>query len=137
MLRVQLIAALGIILICFLSAQGMYGEDLHNAIYLAERSPASVDSSFEQEFVIAYSFEEPDNSYSETQLRRFEIIFFISLPASVIFTLAGIGAFRAGTRLSGNLRPVEYQYLVLSACGISLSIALRDNRVVYRKGGIQ
>ena len=81
---------------------------------------------------ISYNFED-DDEYQETQLRRFETIFFISLPASFLFSFLGFTAYRWASGKSGSFAPMEYRYLIFSTIGISLSIAIRDNRVTYRK----
>ena len=81
---------------------------------------------------ITYNFEE-DDEYQETQLRRFETIFFISLPASFLFNFLGFTAYRWASGKSGSFAPMEYRYLIFSTIGTSLSIAIRDNRVTYRK----
>ena len=83
--------------------------------------------------IITYDFDEKDQDYEETQLRRFETIFFISLPAGVIFSLLGVLAFRGATGISGPFTRIEYPYIFLSSVGISLSIAFHDNRVTYKK----
>jgi hypothetical protein len=82
---------------------------------------------------IKYDFDEKNQEYEESQLRRFETVFFISLPAGVIFSLLGVLAFRGATGLTGPFTPMEYQYVFLSAVGISVSIAFHDNRVTYKK----
>ena len=81
---------------------------------------------------ITYNFEE-DDEYQETQLRRFETIFFISLPASFLFSFLGFTAYRWASGSSGSFAPMEYRYLIFSTIGTSLSIAIRDNKVTYRK----
>lgn len=81
---------------------------------------------------ITYNFEE-DDEYKETQLRRFETIFFISLPASFLFSFLGFTAYRWASGRSGSFAPMEYRYLIFSTIGTSLSIAIRDNKVTYRK----
>ena len=83
--------------------------------------------------LITYEFEEKDDEYEETQLRRFETIFFISLPVGAIFSLLGVLAFRGATGLTGPFTQIEYQYVFLSAVSISVSIAFHDNRVIYKK----
>jgi hypothetical protein len=83
--------------------------------------------------IIEYDFDEKDQDYEETQLRRFETIFFISLPAGVIFSLLGVLAFRGATGISGPFTSLEYPYIFLSTVGISLSIAFHDNRATYKK----
>lgn len=76
-------------------------------------------------------FEEKDRGYTETPLRRFEIVFFISLPVSILFTLAGTAAFKAGQGRPIDFTSAEYSYILVSSLGISFAIALRDSRVVY------
>lgn len=104
-------------------------------------APERVNTGFEslyplnEEAVIFPS--EEDRDYEETEIRRFEIVFFVSLPASILFSLAGIGMFRAGSGRTGNLITPEYGYLLLSSAGISFAIALHDNRAVFRKKGIR
>ena len=82
---------------------------------------------------IAYNFTQKDRDYQETQLRRFEIIFFISLPASFLFSFLGFTAYRWASGRSGSFTPMEYQYLILSTIGTSLTIAIHDNKMTYRK----
>jgi hypothetical protein len=81
---------------------------------------------------ITYNFDE-DDEYQETQLRRFETIFFISLPASFLFSFLGFTAYRWASGRSGSFTSMEYRYLIFSTIGTSLSIAIGDNRVTYRK----
>jgi hypothetical protein len=76
-------------------------------------------------------FEEKDRDYTETPLRRFEIVFFISLPVSILFTLAGTAAFKAGQGRPVDFTSTEYSYILVSSLGISFAIALNDNRIVY------
>ncbi len=86
--------------------------------------------------IVAFSFEDKDIDYEETQLRRFEIIFFISLPVTFILSLAGLGAFKLASGSSGGFRSIDYQYIALSSVALSFAVALHDNRVVFHKGGI-
>ncbi|MGQ9616967.1 MAG: hypothetical protein ACUVWJ_11285 [Spirochaetota bacterium] len=134
MLRLFSAATIVVILLGSFYVREMHGEETRKPILLTEYSDIERNNTFEKALMIEYTFEQDEIVYSESQFRRFETIFFISLPAGVILTLAGIGAFRAGSGLTGGLRPIEYQYLILSACGISFTIAIRDNRIVYRKG---
>jgi hypothetical protein len=83
------------------------------------------------------SFEDKDRDYTESQLRRFEIIFFISLPVSLFFSFAGAAAFKAAAEGEIQFSSLDYSYILLSSIGISFSIGLHDNRVVYRKGHYQ
>jgi hypothetical protein len=99
-----------------------------------ETSIAGSDNQFNQAgSLITYEFDEKDEEYDETQLRRFETIFFISLPVGVIFSLLGVLAFRGATGVTGPFTQIEYQYVFLSAVSISASIAFHDNRVTYKK----
>jgi len=83
---------------------------------------------------VSYSFEEKDADYEESQLRRFEIVFFISLPASLFFSLAGAAVYKAASGEPVSFTSLDYGYLLLSSVSISFSIALRDNRMVFHKG---
>lgn len=134
MLRLFSAGTIIMILLGFLNVMETHGEEAQSTILLTGLLHEE-NNIIDKALTIEYSIEQAEKSYSESQLRRFETIFFISLPAGVILTLAGIGAFRAGSGLKGSLRPIEYQYLIFSACGISFTIAMRDNRIVYRKGG--
>jgi hypothetical protein len=87
----------------------------------------------DKEYTINYDLGEANIDYQETQLRRFETIFFISLPASFLFSFLGLIVFRGVTGTSEAFSQLEYQYLVFSSIGISMSIALNDNRAVYRR----
>ena len=80
---------------------------------------------------INYDFTEKDADYEETPLRRFEIVFFISLPVSLLITFLGIEGYRVVSGTVGPFTPIEYQYLILSTLGISITVALRDNEVVF------
>jgi hypothetical protein len=82
---------------------------------------------------ISYDFTQKDADYQETPLRRFEIVFFISLPVSLLITFLGIEGYRIVSGTIGPFTPIEYQYLVLSTLGISFTVALRDNEVVFLK----
>ena len=75
----------------------------------------------------------------ETRFRRFEIVFFTSLPASVILSLLGVIAFRNVAGNTGDFSAVEYRYLALSTIGMSLGIAASDLKNTgiqksYRRG---
>lgn len=79
--------------------------------------------------------ENPPNEvseYDETRLRRFEIVFLISMPVSFVFSLAGLGVFRALSGRGGGFGPMDYTYLLASSVGISLSIALHDYKEVFK-----
>jgi hypothetical protein len=78
-------------------------------------------------------FEEED--YEETQLRRFEIIFFISLPITLALSFAGLSAYKTAVRSWGSFETHDYAYLALSSFSLSFSVALHDNRVVFKKSG--
>ena len=83
--------------------------------------------------ITTFDLTEKDADYKETPLRRFETIFFISMPAAAIFSLLGVVSFRGASGVSGPFTSNEYLYIVLSTIGISFSIALNDNRITYRK----
>ena len=70
----------------------------------------------------------------ESRLRRSEIIFFISLPASVLLSLLGVIAFRGASRKNEGFSQIEYQYIALSSIGISLSVAMRDAKSTKKRG---
>jgi len=72
-----------------------------------------------------------EEKYSETSLRRFEIIFIISVPVALGFSFIGVLGYRAISGKVGPLSPEEYRYLVLSTTGICFSIALNDYRVMH------
>jgi hypothetical protein len=81
--------------------------------------------------------EEPDRK--ETSFRRFEILFFTSLPVTTLISLLGVIAFRSAAGHTGDFSAVEYQYLALSTIGMSLYIAVSDSRSnridkTYRRG---
>ena len=82
---------------------------------------------------VSYDFTQKDADYEETPLRRFEIVFFISLPVSLLITFLGIEGYRVVSGTIGPFTPIEYQYLILSTLGISFTVALRDNEVVFLK----
>jgi hypothetical protein len=82
---------------------------------------------------INYDFTEKDADYEETPLRRFEIVFFIALPVSILITFLGIEGYRVVSGTVGPFTQLEYQYLILSTLGISFTVALRDNEVVFFK----
>jgi len=82
---------------------------------------------------ISYQFEGENSRYRETPLRRFETVFFISLPASALLSFLGVTAYRGAARKTGNFSPSEFIYIALSTIGISLSIAAHDNRSLYGK----
>lgn len=84
-------------------------------------------------FSVSYEFEDDDSRYRETPLRRFETVFFISLPAGALLSFLGLTAYRAAAGKTGVLLPSEYVYIALSTIGISLSIAAHDTRSRYRK----
>lgn len=73
-----------------------------------------------------YSDFNSDGGYKETSFRRFEIIFFISLPVSFLLTLGGTLLYKQASGNRGNFIDIEYSYLTLSSVGISASVAIRD-----------
>jgi hypothetical protein len=95
--------------------------------------PPGMDAGEREEMLIIplADVEEKDRDYTETPLRRFEIVFFISLPVSILFTLAGTAAFKAGQGRPVDFTSAEYSYILVSSLGISFAIALHDSRIVY------
>jgi hypothetical protein len=77
---------------------------------------------------------ETGTTAEEPRSRRFETIFFISLPASVLLSLLGVLAFRGASRKSEGFSQIEYQYVVLSSIGISMSVAMRDAKSTQKRG---
>jgi hypothetical protein len=82
---------------------------------------------------ISYDFSEKDRGYEESPLRRFEIVFFISIPVSLLITFLGIEGYRVLSGQTGGFTPVEYQYMIFSTLGISLGVALKDQQAVFLK----
>ena len=78
---------------------------------------------------------EEDGEYEETPARRFEIIFLISLPMTLALSFAGLAAYKAASGTWGDYQNADYVYLSLSTISLSLSVAIRDHRVVYKKRG--
>jgi hypothetical protein len=76
-----------------------------------------------------------DIDYDETPLRRFEIIFLISLPVTLALSFAGLAAYKAGAGTWGSFETIDYTYLILSSISLSFSVAIHDNRVVFKKRG--
>lgn len=83
--------------------------------------------------IILYNLKRDDEN--ESLLRRFEIIFFISLPVSTGLSLAGLLGYRTISGRNGSFSGAEYMYLALSSTGISLSIAFNDYLKTKRKPG--
>jgi hypothetical protein len=82
---------------------------------------------------INYDFTEKDRGYEESPLRRFEIVFFISIPVSLLITFLGIEGYRVFSGQTGGFTPVEYQYMIFSTLGISLGVAFKDQQAVFLK----
>ena len=82
---------------------------------------------------ISYDFTEKDRGYEESPLRRFEIVFFISIPVSLLITFLGIEGYRVLNGQTGGFTPVEYRYMIFSTLGISLGVALKDQQAVFLK----
>lgn len=82
---------------------------------------------------ISYDFTEKDRGYEESPLRRFEIVFFISIPVSLLITFLGIEGYRVLSGQTGGFTPVEYRYMIFSTLGISLGVALKDQQAVFLK----
>ncbi|MBN2325452.1 MAG: hypothetical protein JXQ30_17135 [Spirochaetes bacterium] len=80
-----------------------------------------------------FDFTDKDSDYEETPLRRFEIIFLISLPVSLLITFLGVEGYRVLGGQVGAFNQVEYRYLILSTVGISLGVALTDQQAVFMK----
>jgi len=70
--------------------------------------------------------------YNESSFRRFEIIFFISLPISFLLSFGGTLLYKEISGNRGSLNEIEYSYLTLSSIGISFSVALRDYFITKR-----
>ncbi len=107
---------------------------IENSIYADETIPFKNHlDSFIPQNIITYELTEKDADYEESQLRRAEIVFFISMPVSLLITFLGIQAYRGISGRMGSFTSIEYQYLIISTLGISFTIALKDNRVVFWK----
>jgi hypothetical protein len=78
---------------------------------------------------------EEDGEYEETPFRRFEIIFFISIPMTLALSFAGLAAYKAAAGNWGNYETTDFLYLSLSTFSLSLSVAIHDYRVIYKKRG--
>jgi hypothetical protein len=81
---------------------------------------------------------EENGEYEETPFRRFEIVLFISIPMTLALSFAGLAAYKvtAGTWEGwGNFENVDKLYLSLSTFSLSLSVAIHDYRVIYKKRG--
>jgi hypothetical protein len=76
-----------------------------------------------------------DEEYEETPVRRFEIIFFISMPVTLGLSFAGIAGYKLASGTWGSFQNIDYLYLALSTVSLSFSVALHDHRVVYKKKG--
>jgi hypothetical protein len=76
-----------------------------------------------------------DVDYDETPFRRFEIIFLISIPVTLALSFAGLAAYKIGAGTWGNFETIDYSYLILSSISLSFSVAIHDNRVVFKKRG--
>jgi hypothetical protein len=73
------------------------------------------------------------NEYEETQIRRFETVFFISLPVSFLLSFLSTILYREFAGKTEYFTEQEYGYIILSSIGISMSIAIRDNRIVFHQ----
>jgi hypothetical protein len=78
---------------------------------------------------------EEDDEYEETPARRFEIIFLISLPMTLALSFAGLAVYKAASDTWGDYQNTDYIYLALSSISLSLSVAIHDHRVIYKKRG--
>ena len=63
------------------------------------------------------------------------IIFFISMPVTLGLSFAGLAAYKLAAGTWGSFDKTEYAYLAVSTVSLSFSVALHDNRVVYKKRG--
>ena len=118
-------------LICLLLMVLMvFSINLQRGLLWADGQEADMEANNQY---ISYDFTDKDADYEETPLRRFEIVFFISLPVSLLITFLGIEGYRVVSGTVGPFTQVEYQYLILSTLGISFTVALRDNEVVFFK----
>lgn len=107
-------------------------------VLLSEGQPladVTKETAGEDTPTISYDFDftEKDEDYEETPLRRFEIVFLISLPVSLLITFLGIEGYRVFSGKTGAFAPVEYQYMIFSTLGISLGVALKDQQAVFLK----
>jgi hypothetical protein len=80
-------------------------------------------------------FLDEEEEYEETPARRFEIIFFISMPVTLGLSFAGLSTYKLAADTWGSYGRTDYLYLALSTISLSFSIALHDSRVVYKKRG--
>jgi len=87
------------------------------------------------EMYTLHPFFEEDSDYEETSARRFEIIFLISIPMTLALSFAGLAAYKAASGTWGDYKNTDYIYLSLSTISLSLSVAIHDHRVVYKKRG--
>ena len=78
---------------------------------------------------------EEDGEYEETPARRFEIIFLISIPLTLALSFVGLAAYKAASGTWSDYGTTDYVYLSLSTISLSLSVAIHDHRVVYKKRG--
>ena len=88
----------------------------------------------ERTFLIHHLLEE-EEEYEETPFRRFEIVFIISTPLTLALSFAGLTVYKAAAGTLGNYSTIDYTYLTFSTLSLSLSVALHDYRVVYKKRG--
>lgn len=86
-----------------------------------------------------FAFHERETENEEAGSRRFEVVFFTSLPVTILISLLGVVAFRSAAGHTGDFTSAEYTYLALSSVGMSFYIAASDSRSArggktYRRG---
>ena len=73
------------------------------------------------------------DDYEETQVRRFETVFFISLPVSFLLSFLSTILYREFTGKTESFTNQDYGYIFISSIGISINIAIRDNKIVFHQ----
>ncbi len=79
------------------------------------------------------SINNTEKDFHESPLRRFEIIFFISMPVTFILSVGGTLLYKQFSNNRGNFNNMEYRYIILSSVGISFTVALRDYIYMSKK----
>jgi len=122
-----------VVCILFFAAVPAYTVRAQEAGYMPELKTACRSDTNDPVITYDFDFTDKDSDYKETPLRRFEIIFLISLPVSLLISFLGVEGYRVLGGQVGAFTPVEYRYLLLSTVGISLGVALTDQQVVFMK----
>jgi hypothetical protein len=91
---------------------------------------------YDNEVYTLHPLLEDDSEYEESPARRFEIIFIISIPLTLALSFAGLAVYKAASDTWGDYQTSDYVYLSLSTLSLSLSVAIHDHRVVYKKSGM-